>query len=123
MSDRIRQLEEALQISQLSCSPEPHPLLEPNLLNIKSTLTLYGDAQTGTSHYPESIPPPGDAQECVEPFLGDSKIGDQPPRNETSEKGCQVQVQMVPTLVRDYPNLILHSTRQIMNAMTGFLQR
>jgi hypothetical protein len=43
MSDHIRRLEEALE----SCSnpSEPHPLLKPEKLNIKSTMELYGVAQ------------------------------------------------------------------------------
>ena len=41
MSDRIRQLEDALAILQSSTSREPHPLLRRDLLNIKSSLHLH----------------------------------------------------------------------------------
>ncbi|KAG6810784.1 hypothetical protein H0H92_010351 [Tricholoma furcatifolium] len=46
MSDRIRQLEEALERCQ--CQPQPHSLLAPELLTIKSTMGLYG-AQAGSA--------------------------------------------------------------------------
>jgi hypothetical protein len=47
MSDRIRHLEEALESLQSQCSPEPHPLLRPEFLGIKSTMGLYGGTQVG----------------------------------------------------------------------------
>lgn len=48
MSDRIRQLEDALQILQSRSTPEPHPLLSPDLLSVKSTMGLYGGTQVGS---------------------------------------------------------------------------
>ncbi|GJE93089.1 fungal-specific transcription factor domain-containing protein [Phanerochaete sordida] len=41
MSDRIRQLEDALAITQSSATRETHPLLRPDLLGIKSGLDLH----------------------------------------------------------------------------------
>lgn len=41
MSDRIRQLEDALAILQSSVSRDTHPLLRRDLLDIKSSLTLH----------------------------------------------------------------------------------
>lgn len=41
MSDRIRQLEDALGSLQSKCSPDPHPLLNQDLLRIKNSLELY----------------------------------------------------------------------------------
>jgi hypothetical protein len=41
MSDRIRQLEDALAILQSTLTREPHPLLTRELLNIKSSLELH----------------------------------------------------------------------------------
>lgn len=41
MSDRIRQLEEALGSLQAECAKEPHPLLHQDLLRIKNSLELY----------------------------------------------------------------------------------
>ncbi|KAI6114167.1 hypothetical protein F5141DRAFT_1187796 [Pisolithus sp. B1] len=48
MSDRIRQLEEALGSLQVKCAQEPHPLLHQDLLRIKNSLELYSP-QTPTS--------------------------------------------------------------------------
>ncbi|KAG6916037.1 hypothetical protein DXG01_008760 [Tephrocybe rancida] len=45
MSERIRQLEEALEHCQ--CKPAPHPLLAPEFLAVKSTMGLYGGTQAG----------------------------------------------------------------------------
>ncbi|KZT28275.1 hypothetical protein NEOLEDRAFT_1129627 [Neolentinus lepideus HHB14362 ss-1] len=45
MSDRIRQLEDALSILQGTITREPHPLLRRDLLKIKSGLELHGAAQ------------------------------------------------------------------------------
>lgn len=46
LNERVRQLEDALEGMQLSCSSDPHPLLRPELLQIKSTLELYGPQPT-----------------------------------------------------------------------------
>lgn len=55
MSDRIRHLEEGLQASHSGHADQPHPLLQPPLLGIKSTVGLY-NAQAA---YPsEDRPPP-----------------------------------------------------------------
>ncbi|KAI9068189.1 hypothetical protein FKP32DRAFT_1609038 [Trametes sanguinea] len=45
MSDRIRQLEDALGILQSSVTREPHPLLNNDLLKIKSGLELHSASQ------------------------------------------------------------------------------
>ena len=42
MSDRIRQLEDALTVLQSTVSREPHPLLQKDLLQIKSIIELHG---------------------------------------------------------------------------------
>lgn len=47
MSDRIRNLEEALETLQGQYSAEPHPLLGPQFLGVKSTMGLYGGTQVG----------------------------------------------------------------------------
>lgn len=51
MSDRIRALEEEVQKlhSQVSSADEPHPLLMPELLGIKSAMGLYSSAQSHTN--------------------------------------------------------------------------
>ncbi|KAG7088273.1 hypothetical protein E1B28_012287 [Marasmius oreades] len=42
LSDRVRQLEDGLQTLQSNQFSEPHPLLAPDLLKIKSTQEFYG---------------------------------------------------------------------------------
>lgn len=47
MSDRIRQLEDALAILQTSVAPgETHPLLDRDLLRVKSSLDLHSAVET-----------------------------------------------------------------------------
>lgn len=52
MSDRIRQLEDALAILQSSTTRDAHPLLRPDLLTIKSGLELHAaiNPATGQPH-------------------------------------------------------------------------
>lgn len=47
MSDRIRQLEDALASLQSSISSEPHPLLSRDLMNIKSSIELHAAIEEG----------------------------------------------------------------------------
>jgi hypothetical protein len=42
LSDRVRQLEDALECLQSQYSNQPHPLLTPELLRIKTSQELYG---------------------------------------------------------------------------------
>jgi len=42
LGDRVRQLEDALELLQSRTSSEPHPLLAPELLKIKTSQELYG---------------------------------------------------------------------------------
>jgi hypothetical protein len=49
MSDRIRQLEDALAILQSTVSKEPHPLLDCELFKIKSSMELHS-AVEGDEH-------------------------------------------------------------------------
>jgi hypothetical protein len=92
MSDRIRNLEEALQVLQSSCSTDSHPLLATDLLNIKSALTLYGEAQTGAAHSPDSAPPPGDLHDYDEPPPVESPSSNRPSSEDILTKDCQAQV-------------------------------
>jgi len=50
MSDRIRQLEDALEIVQAKCSSDPHPLLDQESLRIKNSLELYSSHATVGQH-------------------------------------------------------------------------
>lgn len=57
MSDRIRSLEDALQSlhSEHASDPEePHPLMQPELLGIKSTMGLYSGTQSNSDSPPKS---------------------------------------------------------------------
>lgn len=55
MSDRIHQLEDAVATMQTSLSLEPHPLLHPDLLRIKSSAELHRAQVTA---YTKSTPSP-----------------------------------------------------------------
>ena len=50
MSNRIRQLEDALEIVQAQCSSDPHPLLHQDSLRIKNSLELYSSHATVGRH-------------------------------------------------------------------------
>ncbi|KAG1797771.1 uncharacterized protein HD556DRAFT_1355214 [Suillus plorans] len=50
MSDRIRQLEDALENVQAKCSSDPHPLLHQDSLRIKNSLELYSSHATSGRH-------------------------------------------------------------------------
>ena len=57
MSDRIRLLEDALAIAQVALNgpnAEPHPLLDRDLLKIKSSIELHSASITG-SVVPEDV--------------------------------------------------------------------
>ena len=49
LSDRVRQLEDALECLQSRCSNQPHPLLSSELLKIKTSQELYGTIMNPSS--------------------------------------------------------------------------
>ena len=55
LSDRVRQLEDALETLQSRCSNQPHPLLSPELLRIKTSQELYGTIMNPSSN--SNVPP------------------------------------------------------------------
>jgi hypothetical protein len=56
MSDRIRQLEDALTIMNTAMSEDPHPLLHRDLLKIKSSIELHSAADgKGVAGMPEEV--------------------------------------------------------------------
>ena len=55
LSDRVRQLEDALECLQSRCSNEPHPLLSQELLKIKTSQELYGTIMNSSSN--SNVPP------------------------------------------------------------------
>lgn len=50
MSDRIRQLEDALQQAHSQSSQTPHPLLSGELLQIKTSSELFGVGRDNANH-------------------------------------------------------------------------
>lgn len=56
MSDRIHQLEDAVATMQTSFSSEPHPLLHPDLLRIKSSAELHRAQMTASTKSTPSPP-------------------------------------------------------------------
>ena len=67
MSDRIRQLEDALSILQSSVTREPHPLLRAELLSIKSGLDLHSatNSKTGAPQTEQEL---DDASQEIDAF-------------------------------------------------------
>ena len=58
LSDRVRQLEDALECLQSRCSNQPHPLLSPELLRIKTSQELYGTIMNpSSSNSSNNVPP------------------------------------------------------------------
>ena len=51
----MRQLEDALECLQSRCSNQPHPLLSPELLRIKTSQELYGTIMSPSSN--SNVPP------------------------------------------------------------------
>lgn len=67
MSDRIRQLEDALAVLQSSVAlNEPHPLLHRDLLQIKSIIDLHVAVDDEKTQRP--IDPPDDDSQYIEAF-------------------------------------------------------
>ena len=54
LSERVRLLEDGLQTAQSQLSNQPHPLLAPELLKIKTSQELYGGPQS----VPQAVSPP-----------------------------------------------------------------
>lgn len=71
MSERIQQLEDALQISQIVASPTPHPLLSKELLMIKHGIDDLEDRNIIASK------PEADAEADVFSEFGTLTISDQ----------------------------------------------
>ena len=66
LCDRVKLLEEALEVLQARSSPDTHPLLAPELLRIKSTFSIE------TEGIPSSLPLPVNSH-------GTDKHIDEPP--------------------------------------------
>lgn len=55
MSERIRQLEDALQIAQSTLSHSPHPLLSKDLLDIKSGIDVLEEPEPKEKEKEEDV--------------------------------------------------------------------
>lgn len=52
----MRRLEDALEVLQSQCSNQPHPLLAPELLSIKTSQELYGTVNPPNPHASSATP-------------------------------------------------------------------
>ncbi|KAI0059946.1 hypothetical protein BV25DRAFT_1889043 [Artomyces pyxidatus] len=64
MSDRIRQLEDALALSHFNISRDPHPLLQRDLLKVKSIIDLHAAVDQES----EEAPPEHDESQSLDLF-------------------------------------------------------
>ncbi|KAH0586545.1 hypothetical protein H2248_007770 [Termitomyces sp. 'cryptogamus'] len=80
LSDRVRQLEDALQTLQATHSPRPHPLLAPELLQIKTSQDLYIAPQVQT-HSPsqQQDPTPDHLADSTNALSLSALVSTQPP--------------------------------------------
>ena len=82
LSDRVRQLEDALEVLQSSVSTQPHPLLAPDLLKIKTSQDLYGSSNTQLP--PSNSDSPATKDENLQQSVGALSLNTQPPYAESS---------------------------------------
>ena len=85
LSDRVRQLEEALETVQSTNTDRPHPLLAPDLLRIKTSQDLYGVHQSAapplpdsSTSYKERPPDPAGSPSLDHPSIGSSRAMEGP---------------------------------------------
>jgi len=106
MSDRIRQLEDALAVLQSTVSGpsgEPHPLLHRDLLKIKSSIELHSASTAGPGgdeHLDREEEDEGDKEEYIDAFgtlaIRDDGAATFYGRSAGSEVGL-VKTQIIPT--------------------------
>ncbi|KAJ3507044.1 hypothetical protein NLJ89_g6525 [Agrocybe chaxingu] len=93
LSERVRQLEDALEFLQSRCSNQPHPLLAPELLKIKTSQELYGTmnmqplqpvASTSSSEYSAPSREATTRDEYLRKSVGALSLNTQPPYAERS---------------------------------------
>lgn len=80
MSDRIRQLEDALAIAQSALvgpSGETHPLLHRDFMKIKSSLELHSASTIGPDGTPIPILSPGSGEASISATPGDGEEEDE----------------------------------------------
>lgn len=71
LSDRVRQLEDALESLQSRCSSQPHPLLSPELLKIKTSQELYGTIMNPSN---SNVPPSSGTTTTSTPSVADHSV-------------------------------------------------
>ncbi|KAG6889813.1 hypothetical protein C0992_003928 [Termitomyces sp. T32_za158] len=94
MSERIRNLEEALE--QCRCTPTSHPLLTSELLTIKSTMGLYGGTQAGTD---TPITNASNSQAYSHSQLNGSVYTNGRATEETEDRKLDIELTMTPSSV------------------------
>jgi len=114
MSDRIRQLEDALAILQSTLTREPHPLLDRELLKIKSSIELHSaiESETGT----ELNDDPTEDSQYIDAFGTLAVRDDGAATFYGRSAGSEVSVASVPTCClksgRWFPFLFSHYLRE-----------
>lgn len=110
MSDRIQQLEDALRKLPSSFSTEPHPLLHPDLLRIKSSAGLHTSHEAG----PASASSPGADEihenDLTKPLSQSSPLKE-PIRDQPYDQSAPMHVSRIPLAQTPsiFIQLILHS--------------
>ncbi|KAF9561089.1 hypothetical protein CPC08DRAFT_664768 [Agrocybe pediades] len=97
LSDRVRQLEEAVEVLQAKVSNEPHPLLAPALLKIKTSQELYGSPPS----HPATTSVTETRDENLRLSVGSLTLNTQPPYAEGSRPAIDVLPATMPNVKPD----------------------
>jgi hypothetical protein len=92
LSERVRQLEEALEAAQSTSSSQSHPLLSPDLLRIKTSQDLYTISQSvihppdpSPSHKDDCLRDPAGSPSLTHPANGNTHAIEEPEHSVTTE--------------------------------------
>jgi hypothetical protein len=103
MSDRIRQLEDALGALQATCATDPHPLLTQDLLRIKNSLELYSPQPAPSRpHLPDDPTPSSSLLPSPDADRRPSEVSLRPVSSASSAPPQDSSVEIAPT---DIPRL------------------
>ncbi|KAF9473434.1 hypothetical protein BDN70DRAFT_867382 [Pholiota conissans] len=91
LGDRVRQLEEALELERSLNSNEPHPLLAPHLLKVKTSQDLYGSHPYNLQSTPSADPSASTRDEHLRQSVGALSLSSQPTYAESSRPKVQLQ--------------------------------
>ncbi|KIJ62737.1 hypothetical protein HYDPIDRAFT_114430 [Hydnomerulius pinastri MD-312] len=89
MSDRIRQLEDALGTVQAKCTTDHHPLLHQDLLRIKNSLELYSP-QTPATHQSRTDSVADEGQASTSQLT--TTDGDRYPSRQSEDRGSSAEI-------------------------------